>query len=83
MVKTNPDATRQLRALWALHVIGGLDEATGLGLLRHDSEWVRAWTIQLLTESGAPSEAVRKELARLASADKSQTVRLYVASAAQ
>src|SRR5207248_1964757 len=29
----NPDVTRQLRALWALHVTGGLGEARLFGLL--------------------------------------------------
>lgn len=83
MVKTHKDTTRQLRALWALHGIGGLDEATGLSLLRHENEWVRAWTIQLLCESAAPSETVRKEIVRLAKEEASAVVRLYLAAAAQ
>ncbi len=83
VLKTNPDVARQLRALWALHVTGSLDEPTGLALLRHENEWVRAWTVQLLSERGAPSDAVRGELVRLAREDASQVVRLYVMSAAQ
>jgi putative membrane-bound dehydrogenase-like protein len=46
-----PDVPGKLRALWALHVAGGLDEATLLKLLDHESEHVRVWAIQLLVEN--------------------------------
>ena len=42
---------RRLRALWALHVTGGLDEAALLTLLNDDSADVCAWAIQLLIEN--------------------------------
>ena len=40
------DVTRQLRALWALHVTGGADEELLAGLLDHRSEYLRGWAIR-------------------------------------
>ena len=79
----NPDETRQLRALWALHGVNGLTEAVALESLKNPHEFVRAWTIQLTCEDGAPSPALLDEFARLAKDDPSPVVRLYLASAAQ
>src|SRR5262249_54079353 len=38
ILNNNPEATRKLRALWALHVTGGLDEPRLLDLLNHAEE---------------------------------------------
>lgn len=51
MFETEPDVPRRLRALWALHVIDGLDEAALLKHLDDPSDHVRAWVIQLLVEN--------------------------------
>ncbi len=79
----NPDDTRQLRALWALHCGGGLSEATALKALKAQSEYVRGWGITLLCENGKPSEAVLAEMTRLAKSDPAPLVRLRIASALQ
>ena len=79
----NPDDTRQLRALWALHCGGALAEATALRAVKAGSEYVRGWAVTLLCESGRPSDAVLAELTRLAKSDPSALVRLRVASALQ
>ena len=60
-LRENPDETRQLRALWALHSLGGLTEPLALEQLANKPEYVRAWTIQLLCENGHPSDAVLAE----------------------
>ncbi len=83
LVRAQTDETRALRALWALHVTGGLDQTIGLELLGHSSQWVRAWTIQLLHESRRSGPAVRARLATLADRDPSPVVRLYLAAALQ
>lgn len=83
IVRENPDDTRQLRALWALHVTKGLTEPLALELLASQSEYVRGWTVQLLCENGAPSAAVLTNLAELAKSDASPLVRMYIASATQ
>ena len=51
MFATASNEPQKLRALWAAHVTGGLDEDTLLKLLDHESEHVRAWAIQLLVEN--------------------------------
>jgi putative membrane-bound dehydrogenase-like protein len=79
----NPDETRQLRALWALHSIGGVNEPIALNALKSPHEFLRAWTIQLTCEDGTPSAPLLEEFARLAKEDPSPVVRLYLASAAQ
>jgi putative membrane-bound dehydrogenase-like protein len=83
ILKTNADDTRQLRALWALHVTKGLSETELLGQLKNPSEHVRAWAIQLLCEEQAPSAATLVIFEQLAKDEPSAKVRLYLASALQ
>ena len=83
IIKNNPDVTRKLRALWTLHVIGGLHEELALGLLDSKSEYVRAWTIQLELEDEECSDVFIAKLASLSHTDPSPVVRLYLASALQ
>jgi hypothetical protein len=83
MLRENPDETRQLRALWALHGVKGLSEAVALEALKSPHEFLRAWTIQLACEDGTPSAPLLEKFARLAKDDPSPVVRLYLASAAQ
>lgn len=77
------DVPRQLRALWTLHATGGLDEAFLLKQLGHASEYIRAWSIQLLCENQRPPVAAVQQFATLAARDPSPFVRLYLASALQ
>jgi putative membrane-bound dehydrogenase-like protein len=84
LLKEQTEPTKHLRALWALHGVGGLTEEIALGELKNPSDYVRAWTIQLLCENAAGvSEPVLKEFTRLAADDPSPVVRLYIASAMQ
>ena len=83
ILNENTDETRQLRALWALHVMGAANEELLLKQLSARSEYVRAWAIQLAFEEGNPSAAVLKEVAKLAASDTSAFVRLYIAAALQ
>jgi len=79
----NPDLTRKLRALWALHATGHMDEASLMKLLTHDSEHLRWWAIQFLCEDKHPAEAALDQFAHLAQTDPSPMVRLALASALQ
>ena len=74
---------KRLRALWALHVIGSLDEKRLHELLSHRDEYLRAFAIQFLMEDKKPSAASQARLASMARTDKSPVVRLYLASALQ
>jgi HEAT repeat protein len=83
ILRDNPDVTRKLRALWALHVTDGLSERELLALLDSESEYVRSWAVYLIVANkNASPEAIRR-FAQLAKTDGSALVRLYLASALQ
>lgn len=73
----------RLRALWSLHVVGGLKPERLIALLDHDNEYLRSWAIQLLCEAGQPPAVALARFATLAAADPSPVVRMYLASALQ
>ncbi|CCG98350.1 membrane-bound dehydrogenase domain protein [Fibrella aestuarina BUZ 2] len=81
ILNTNPDATRKLRALWALHATNGLTDDELAALLANESEHVRSWAIQLLAEDKIISPETMKKLATMAQKDPSPVVRLYLTSA--
>ena len=83
ILHTNPDVTRQLRALWALNATGGINEALALELLSRPEEQVRSWAIRLSLDSHGPSEALLSRFSQLAREDPSPLVRLALASALQ
>jgi len=86
ILNESTDETRQLRALWALHVIDGLSAKDHLGLLKNASPYVRAWTLQLIGET-AVDKSLPLEISRRVSAmakdDASPVVRLYLAALMQ
>lgn len=80
----NPDVTRKLRALWALHDVGALGESELLaGPLNSPEPYVRGWAIQFALENAQPSDALLAKLAEMAAGDPSPVVRLYLASGLQ
>lgn len=83
ILDSNPDVTRQLRVLWALHVTQGLEEEELIKLLAHKNEYLRSWAIQLLAEDKDVSDTALARFAELAKTDDSALVRLYLASALQ
>jgi len=83
ILKTNPDATRKLRAIWALWAVAGLSEGDLLGLLDDNEPYVRGWGIQLLAEDGRISEKALDRFRAMAADDPSPVVRLFLASAMQ
>ena len=96
MLDSADTSPRRLRALWALHVTGGMDSSALADLLDHEDANVRGWAIQLLCEPSdvnafqdrpsVDSSPINGEqlaqLVSLAKSDPSPTVRLYLASAA-
>lgn len=79
----NDDVTRKLRALWALHVIGDAHELWPAEQLHHESQYIRAWSVRLLCENGAPSSSILETFAAMAADDPSPFVRRHLASALQ
>jgi putative membrane-bound dehydrogenase-like protein len=83
MLKENPDVTRQLRALWALHVTGGLEDKLLRELLDNPQEYLRGWAVQLGLEDRSPSTELLTQFATMARQDPSPFVRVYLASGLQ
>jgi len=81
LASTHDSDARRLRALWCLHAIDALDESLARQLLADNSEYVRAWTVQLLAER----DIIKNRDALMTSLLKTESsplVRLYLASAA-
>jgi putative membrane-bound dehydrogenase-like protein len=76
-------SSSRLRALWTLHITGGLDEKRLLAGLEDRDAIIRAWSIQLLCEDMKPSARALEKFAAMARSDASPVVRLYLASALQ
>ncbi len=83
ILETNPDVTRKLRAMWALHATDGLDQRRLIRLSESPEEQVRAWAVRLLADEGNFANAVLERFETMASEDDSALVRLRLASALQ
>ncbi len=79
----NPDVTRRLRAMWALHVTGGTTTDWLLEQLNDPEEHVRCWSVRLLVEDPQVPGQVIIALADRAGRDDSGLVLCYLASALQ
>jgi len=79
----HPNATRQLRGLWALHAIGALDADKLVQLLTHANEHMRWWAVKFLSESEEFTDAHRELFVKRAREDHSGLVRLGLASVLQ
>ncbi len=88
LVSNSKSDAEQLRALWAMHLMGGLSSSQASVGTASDSEFVRGWTIQLHQENLSRvylsgNHWSFAELATSAHTDKSPVVRRYIASALQ
>ena len=70
----------RLRALWALYITGGLEEAWLLEQSHDESEPVRVWAIKLLTDEGRVSEQALGRFVEMAGSDLAGLVQLHLAS---
>ncbi|MFN0197157.1 MAG: PVC-type heme-binding CxxCH protein [Planctomycetaceae bacterium] len=83
ILATHTDVTRQLRALWALHVTGGMSEKILSYALKQENEHLRYWGIQLELEDRTASPEILAVLHLMAENDPSPLVRLALASGLQ
>ena len=83
MARRDPDPFHRLRAIWTLHAIEAFSDDSALQALSDRDESVRGWAVQLLTDRKTVPAALLDEFVRLAGADPSPVVRLYLASAIQ
>lgn len=83
MLRENHEVTRRLRALWALHATGGINDELTLELLSSPEDHIRAWAIRLSLDTHAPSPGIVSRFAAMAKDDPSPVVRLALSSALQ
>lgn len=84
IARTHADDTRRLRSIWVLHVTSGIDATLSQKLFADASEQVRSWMIQLSFDQKEPvAGELLARLNTMARDDKSQVVRLSLASALQ
>ena len=83
MLREDKDTVRRLRALWGLHVTGGVNDSMIQDLLADPEPWVRAWAIRLDLEDRRASDEGLARMAEMAKSDPSPVVRLALASALQ
>ena len=89
MALNDNSISNRLRALWTLHGINQLSPAILSAVLEQPDEYVRAWGIQLGTETAATLKTDRQnseinlqaKLVQMARSDESELVRRYLASA--
>lgn len=77
------DVPQKLRALWALYVIGRLDQQHRIELLQHSNESIQAWGVRLLGEDRHLPQAATDKIVALVNEGTSPLVRLHVASILQ
>ncbi len=73
-----------LEALWAVHLLGGLDEATALAAMNHADPHVRLWCVRLLADrKELLASPLAEKLIDLAKNETSSEVRSQLASSAK
>ncbi len=82
-LNTNLNIDFRLRALWTLNNTSNFENDQLENLLNDPNEYIRAWAIQLLCEDKNPSQNALEAFINMAREDKSDVVRLYLASAMQ
>ena len=81
--KKNKTTDWRLRAMWGLHITGGLTPGELEKSLDDQDPYVRSWAIQLLCEDRSPSATALAKFRSMALRDRSPVVRLYLAAALQ
>ncbi len=81
MFRGQTDTTRKLRALWALHVTGGISADWLISQLAAKDEHIRAWAVRLLVDRRPLRDDLAEHFSRLARAESSWLVRMELASA--
>lgn len=72
-----------LEALWAIHLIQGLDDDIVLQGLQHNNPVVRTWTVRLVGDGRQASEKVARALARMSSIEPNVETRSQLAASAK
>jgi putative membrane-bound dehydrogenase-like protein len=76
-------APARLRAIWALHAVGGTSDEVLAAFLKDPEPTVRGWAIQLAAEDRSVSPMLLARIEEMARLDPSPVVRLAISSAMQ
>jgi putative heme-binding domain-containing protein len=76
----NPNA---LDALFALHMLGGLNDGLAVDLLKHTDPYVRRWVVRCVGDRGEASSLVSSALTSLANSEKHPEVRTQLLCSAK
>jgi putative membrane-bound dehydrogenase-like protein len=74
---------QKLRMMWAVHVIGGIEDDQFATLLAHEDEHIRLWAAMLGSEPAEPTAAFAKALQKAAQKEESEFAMLFYAGMAQ
>ena len=83
LAQSREDEPESLQGLWALHVSGGLDDATSLALLDHPFPYIRYWTIRFLGDRRQTTNEQAVRLAQMARQETVKNVQLQLACTAR
>ena len=72
-----------IESLWALNLVGGLNEATALAALAHAEPQVRAWTVRILGDARRLPSDIAAQVAQLALTEPTIEVRTQLAATAK
>jgi len=72
-----------LESLWALHLVGGLTDEVAASMLKHEDQFVRAWTVRLLCDDYLVEPQIARALSELAGHESYLSVRGQLASSAK
>jgi putative membrane-bound dehydrogenase-like protein len=72
-----------LEALWAIHLLGGFDDARAVEALAHQNPAVRTWAVRLLGDRGQVSTELAAKLVELATEERDPEVRAQLACTAK
>ncbi|MEZ6040283.1 MAG: c-type cytochrome [Planctomycetaceae bacterium] len=77
------DGQTQLEALWAIYQSHGFTDEVAITLLKHENQFVRAWTVRLLCDDREVSDPVAESLISLSRTEPYIEVRKQLASSAR
>lgn len=83
MALADPESSRALQALWAMHGLGPWDDALSIRLLASPHEDVRAWGVRLLCDANRVSPSFHAALLERAANEPSPVARAQMAASAK
>ncbi|GLU53723.1 hypothetical protein Dfri01_31840 [Dyadobacter frigoris] len=83
LYQNSPNPDWRLRAMWTLQITGGFTPRALFDALNNKNEYIRAWAVQFLNEDKDAVPEMITKFEEMATSDKSEIVRLYLASALQ